>query len=143
MIHFIDYILLFFTALGAATLLPGGSEALLLYYKSEGLNSFYLLIFATCGNTLGSVINFFLGKYASTWAIKKNYIKSLHVKKSKIYFDKYGSFALLLSWTPIIGDPITFVAGILKYNFWKFLILVFISKLLRYSFLLYIYQVIA
>jgi len=121
-------------------LLPGGSEALLLYYKSEGLNSYYLLAFAATGNTLGSVINFFLGKYASSWAIKKNYIKSLHVKKSKKYFDKYGALALLLAWTPIIGDPITFVAGVLKYNFWKFLLLVFISKLARYTFLIFLFN---
>jgi membrane protein YqaA with SNARE-associated domain len=85
-------------------------------------------------------VNYFLGKYATSWAMRKNYIKPLHVEKSKTYFDKYGVFALLLAWTPIIGDPITFVAGILKYNFWKFLILVFISKLSRYAFLLYIYS---
>jgi len=72
--------------------------------------------------------------------MKKNYIKALHVNKSKTYFDKYGAFALLLAWTPIIGDPITFVAGILKYNFWKFLFLVFISKLFRYTFLLFIFD---
>jgi membrane protein YqaA with SNARE-associated domain len=112
----------------------------LLYYKSEGLNTFYLLGFATVGNTLGSVVNYLLGKYATAWAMKKNYIKALHVKKSKTYFDKYGAFALLLAWTPIIGDPITFVAGILRYNFWKFLILVFISKLARYAFLIYMYN---
>ena len=99
-----------------------------------------LLIFATIGNTLGSIINYILGKYATNWAIKKNYIKSLHVEKSKKYFDKFGSFALLLAWTPIIGDPITFVAGVLRYNFWKFLALVFISKLGRYAFLLYLFN---
>ena len=128
--------------MGAATLLPGGSEALLLYYKSQGFDTLLLLTFATLGNTLGSVVNYVLGKYATVWALRKNYIKALHVKKSKNYFDKYGAFALLLAWTPIIGDPITFVAGILRYNFWKFLILVFISKLLRYAFLLFIFNTI-
>ena len=72
--------------------------------------------------------------------MKKNYIKPLHVEKSKKYFDKYGTFALLLSWTPIIGDPITFVAGVLRYNFWKFLVLVGISKFARYFFLIYAYN---
>ncbi len=112
----------------------------MLYYKSEGLNTFLLLVFATTGNTLGSVINYFLGKYGTSWAMKKKYIKPLHVNKAKGYFDRFGSFALLLAWTPIIGDPITFVAGILRYNFWKFLVLVFISKLFRYAFLLYMYN---
>ncbi len=85
-------------------------------------------------------MNYFLGKYATNWAMKKNYIKALHIEKSKKYFDKFGIFALLLAWTPIIGDPITFVAGILRYNFWKFLILVAISKFTRYSFLIYAYN---
>jgi membrane protein YqaA with SNARE-associated domain len=134
-----SYVILFITALGAATLLPGGSEALLLYYKAEGLNPLMLLITASIGNTLGSVVNYILGKYACTWAINKNYIRALHVKKAQTYFDRYGAFALLLSWTPIIGDPITFVAGVLRYNFWKFLTLVLISKTARYALLLYLY----
>ena len=75
--------------------------------------------------------------------MKKNYITSLHVEKSKGYFDRFGSFALLLAWTPIIGDPITFVAGILRYNFLRFLVLVGISKLGRYAFLLYMYNTLA
>jgi membrane protein YqaA with SNARE-associated domain len=134
-------ILLFFISLGAATLLPGGSELYFLYELNKSPDLKYLILFiATLGNTLGSVVNFFLGKYASSWAVKKNYIKSLHVEKAKRYFDKFGSIALLLSWTPIIGDPITFVAGTLRYNFWKFLLLVTISKLLRYSFLLYLFN---
>lgn len=136
------YLTLFLTALGAATLLPGGSEALLLYYKSEGFNTLLLLCFATAGNTLGSVVNYFLGKYASAWAISKNYISQRSISKGEQYFDKYGVFALLLAWTPIIGDPITFVAGILRYNFWKFLLLVFIAKLFRYIFLLYLFSLV-
>jgi len=124
--YLIDYCLLFFTSIGAATLLPGGSEALLLYYTNEGLNTLTLLLTSSIGNTLGSVINFFLGKYLSSWAIRKNYLKLSYVKKSKNYFDKYGAFALLFSWLPILGDPITFCAGVLKYNFILFTLLVFI-----------------
>lgn len=137
----IIYLSLFFTALGAATLLPGGSEAHLLYLKYEGHNSFLLLVSASLGNTLGSVVNYLLGKYATSWAIQKNYVKSESIKKSKGYFDKYGAFALLLAWTPIIGDPITFVAGILRYSFWKFLLFVTAAKAGRYAFLLYLYEI--
>lgn len=134
-----SYVLLFCTALAAATLLPGGSEALVLYYKAQGLNPLFLLLVASIGNTLGSVINYILGKYASVWAINKNYISALHVKKAQTYFDRFGAFALLLSWTPLIGDPITFVAGVLRYKFWKFLILVLTAKTARYALLLYFY----
>jgi membrane protein YqaA with SNARE-associated domain len=52
--------------------------------------------------------------------------------------DKYGSWIILLSWLPIVGDTITFVAGLLKYDFKKFLILVTISKLSRYLFIVYL-----
>jgi membrane protein YqaA with SNARE-associated domain len=135
-----EYLTLFFTALGSATLLPGGSEALLLYLISEDFSPAFLLFVATLGNTLGSLINYFLGKYASEWAINKNYLKALHVKKAKRYFDRFGGFALLLAWVPIIGDPITFVAGVLRYNFWKFLALVTLSKFTRYAFLLYAFN---
>ena len=58
--------------------------------------------------------------------------------KFKEFFDKYGGYTLLLSWVPIIGDPITFIAGILKYDLKKFIILVVIAKFLRYVFLAYL-----
>lgn len=135
-----SYVILFFSGLAAATLLPGGSEALVLYYKTEGFNPLLLLIVASLGNTLGSVVNYFIGKYACVWASEKKYISSLHVNKAQRYFVKYGAFALLLSWAPIIGDPITFVAGILRYNFWKFLVLVLLAKASRYVILLYMYD---
>ncbi|MBE0492649.1 MAG: DedA family protein [Sulfurospirillum sp.] len=135
-----NFIALFFISLGSATLLIGGSEVFLLYLYTQDYNPLLLLLVATSGNTLGSVINYALGKYASVWALEKNYIKALHVEKSKAYFDRYGNLALLFSWAPIIGDPITFVAGILQYNFWKFLILVTLAKCARYAFLLYIFN---
>ena len=66
---------------------------------------------------------------------KKSLLKEEYIIKSKNYFDKYGAFSILFSWLPIVGDPITFVAGILKYDFKKFLILVIVAKFSRYLFL--------
>lgn len=136
----LTYLFLFFVSLGAATLLPGGSEAYFLYLHSQNFSSFYLLIIATLGNSLGSLVNYFLGKYAYAWSLQKGYMKALHVNKAKKYFDKYGFIALLFAWLPIIGDPLTFVAGILRYKLWLFILLVSISKFARYLFLLYFYQ---
>jgi membrane protein YqaA with SNARE-associated domain len=126
------YLVLFFSALISATLFPLGSEALLIYDIKEGYNIYLLIAVATFGNTLGSVINYFLGLKGEEYLISKNFLKEKYIIKSKYYFDKYGSISLLFSWLPIIGDPITFVAGILKYDFKKFLVLVFIAKLSRY-----------
>ena len=132
------YLVLFASALISATLFPLGSEALLIYDIKEGYNLYLLIAVATIGNTLGSVINYFLGLKGEEYLISKNFLKEKYIIKSKYYFDKYGSISLLFSWLPIIGDPITFVAGILKYDFKKFLVLVFIAKLSRYLVLAYL-----
>ena len=84
---------------------------------------------------MGSVINYFLGLKGEEYLINKNLLKENYILKAKTYFDKYGSLSILFSWLPIIGDSITFVAGVLKYDFKKFLILVVIAKFFRYLFL--------
>ena len=132
------YLILFITALISATLFPFGSEALLIYDIKEGYNIYLLLFFATLGNSLGSVINYFLGLKGEEYLINKKLINEKYISKTKTYFDKYGAWSILFSWLPIIGDPITFVAGILKYDFKKFLILVIIAKFSRYLFLVLI-----
>ena len=129
------YLILFITSLISATLFPLGSEALLIYDIKEGYNLYLLLLFATIGNSLGSVINYFLGLKGEEYLLKKSLLKEEYIIKSKNYFDKYGAFSILFSWLPIVGDPITFVAGILKYDFKKFLILVIVAKFSRYLFL--------
>ena len=131
-------LILFITSLISATLFPLGSEALLIYDIKEGHNIFLLLLFATIGNSLGSVINYFLGLKGEEYLLKKSLIKESYIIKCKNYFDKYGLYTILFSWLPIIGDPITFVAGILKYDLKKLLIFVIIAKFSRYLFLVII-----
>ena len=129
------YFILFSTAFISATLFPLGSEALLIYDITQGHNIYLLLFFATFGNSLGSVVNYFLGLKGEEYLINKKLLNDKYIIKAKIYFDKYGAWSILFSWLPIIGDPITFVAGILKYDFKKFLILVIVAKFSRYLFL--------
>ncbi|WP_122893780.1 YqaA family protein [Arcobacter peruensis] len=129
------YFILFLSAFVSATLIPFGSEALLIYDIKEGYNIYYLLFFATLGNSLGSLFNYFLGLKGEEFLIKKNLVKEKSILKTKNYFDKYGSICILFSWLPLIGDPITFIAGVLKYNLKLFILLVVIAKFLRYLFL--------
>jgi len=129
------YLILFISALVSATLIPFGSEALLIYDIKEGYNIYYLLLFATLGNSLGSIINYFLGLKGEVFLVKKNLLKEKYILKSKSYFDKYGAICILLSWVPIIGDPITFMAGVLKFNFKIFVFLVVLAKFSRYLFI--------
>jgi membrane protein YqaA with SNARE-associated domain len=116
----------------AATLLPIGSEALLLYDLSIGYSPFLLILFASVGNTLGSIINYYIGLKGIDYLTKKSYINPKQLDNATNLFKKYGSYTLLLSWMPVIGDPITFVAGVLKYDIKKFITIVFIAKLSRY-----------
>lgn len=132
------YLILFISAFISATLFPLGSEALLIYNIKENYNIYLLLFFATTGNVLGSVLNYYLGLKGELYCEKKKYLKKETINKYKSIFDKYGSYTLLLSWMPLIGDPLTFIAGILKYNFKKFLVLVFIAKFVRYAFIIYL-----
>lgn len=129
------YLTLFFSAFVSATLFPLGSEALLIYDIKEGYNIYLLLFFATLGNSFGSILNYYLGLKGEEYLIEKKLLNEKYIDISKRYFDKYGFITILFSWLPIIGDPITFVAGILKYNFKKFVILVIISKFSRYLFI--------
>jgi len=131
------YIYLFFTALIAATLFPAGSEALLAFNISQGHSLYLLLGVATLGNTLGSLINYYLGLKGEAYLEEKKYLKKEKIEKYKKIFDKYGGYTLLLSWMPLIGDPITFIAGILKYDVKKFIPIVLFAKFGRYAVVAY------
>jgi membrane protein YqaA with SNARE-associated domain len=126
------YTILFFSSFISATLIPFGSEALLIYDIHQGYNVYLLLIVATMGNSLGSILNYFIGLKGEEFLVKKRYLKEKNILKIKKYFDKYGYLTILFSWLPIIGDPITLMAGVLKYDIRKFIILVIIAKFMRY-----------
>jgi membrane protein YqaA with SNARE-associated domain len=126
------YLTLFFIALISGSLFPLGSEGVLIYDLKQGYNPFLLLLFATIGNTLGAVINYYLGLKGEEYLEKKGYLNASKLQNAKDRFKRYGAYALLLSPLPIVGDPITFIAGVLKYNFKKFLLIVFFAKAIRY-----------
>jgi membrane protein YqaA with SNARE-associated domain len=131
-----DYLYLFVSAFISATLFPLGSEALLLYDLTLNLNIYLLFIFATLGNSLGSIINYWFGLKGEEYLIEKKILKKQRILNTQKYFNKYGGYSLLLSWVPIVGDPITFLAGVVKYDLKKFIIVVLIAKGGRYLFLI-------
>jgi len=117
-----------------ATIIPFGSEvylaSLIILNK---YNILLLLISASLGNVLGSVFNWICGYYVTYFIQKKWFpINQKQIDKASFYFSKYGKWSLLLGWVPFIGDPITFVAGTLRYSFLPFLLLVSIGKIGRY-----------
>ncbi|MBF0390898.1 MAG: DedA family protein [Desulfamplus sp.] len=124
---------LFISAFLAATLLPLGSELILTALLINESNLLLLLVVATFGNVLGSLVNYIVGTKGGNWIMGNLFrLSDSQIKSAKTRFTKYGNWILLFSWTPVIGDPLTVVAGILKTNLWLFILLVTIGKFLRY-----------
>ena len=128
------YFSLFFAAFIAATLLPTASEGLLAYLLTQPLNVFLLWVSATLGNTLGSCVNWWLGKELNRFKNKKWFmVTPEQLARAQAKFNRYGRVSLLFAWLPIVGDPLTFVAGVMRVPFKLFLLLVALGKGLRYA----------
>jgi membrane protein YqaA with SNARE-associated domain len=125
---------LFILSFSAATLLPGGSEAALLGMAALSAHSLTtLLIVASVGNTLGSVLNYALGRLALHYRERKWFpISAPELAKAQRWFERWGQWSVLLAWAPVIGDPLTFAAGVMRMHFGHFIVLVAISKTVRY-----------
>ena len=132
------YASLFFSAFLSATILPGTSEAALTLMLNEGTGMpAVLLLVATLGNVLGSVLNWFLGRFFTNYRDRKWFpIKAAQYDRAAGWFDKYGKWTLLLAWVPFFGDPLTIVAGVMRVHFGFFLLLVTIGKGARYLFVM-------
>ena len=130
------YLLLFISAFAAATILPAQSEALLAYQVSISPDAVVQLIaVATLGNVLGATFNWCLGRLTENLRAKKWFpVNEKQLQKAERFYGRYGRYSLLLSWVPIIGDPITIVAGILREPLLSFVLLVTIAKCARYVF---------
>ena len=140
MISFVTfgYVGMFLAAFLAATILPFSSEIVLVTLLSNGLTPFLLLTFASIGNVLGALLNYLLGfRYGKHLASKWLRISDTSFSKAEHYFARWGKWSLLLCWVPVIGDPITLVAGVLRSNFWFFLLCVAVGKTARYAALVY------
>jgi len=109
-----------------------GSEALLLYDITQRYPLVWLIAVATAGNTLGAVVNYWMGLGGETLLVEKGILNPQKFTKYECWFARYGGWSLLLSWMPLVGDLFTFAAGIARYSFWRFLLLVCIAKLGRY-----------
>lgn len=133
---------LFISAFTAATLLPGGSEAVLIGLAALSTHSIAtLLIVASVGNTLGSVVNYALGRLALHYQDRRWFpISKQDLTKAQGWFSRWGQGSMLLAWVPIIGDPLTFAAGVMRMHFGAFLTLVAISKTVRYAVILGIFK---
>lgn len=134
MIELSVYAGLFFVALLSASILPLQSEAVLVgLLMSESHPVWLLLVVASTGNVLGSLLNWYLGKYLQHFQHRRWFpVKPTQLDKASRWYQKYGKWSLLLSWVPVIGDPLTVMAGILREPVLPFLLLVTVAKVSRY-----------
>ncbi len=136
---------LFLVAFSAATLLPGGSEAALLALDAlGGRSTLTLLAVASAGNVLGAVANYWLGRGALRFQDRRWFpVSPAALEKGRAWFARWGQWSVLLAWVPVIGDPITVAAGVMRMNFALFTLLVTLSKTLRYMALLGVFGLFA
>ena len=128
-------IALFASAFLAATLLPAQSElSLAALVANEAAPLWQLLAVATLGNTLGSVVNWLLGRWCMRFSDRKWFpVGEASLRKAEGWYRRHGRWSLLLSWAPVIGDPLTVAAGLLREPFGSFVVLVGVAKFARYA----------
>jgi len=127
------YFALFGSAFLAATILPFYSEVVLFALLRDGGEPVSLVLTATAGNTLGAVVNWWLGRYLLHFQDRKwFYFKPAQIEKAQRWYQRYGVWTLLLAWMPVGGDPLTLIAGVMKVRLDLFVLLVGLGKGLRY-----------
>ena len=127
------YLTMFASAFLAATIVPFASEITLVAALAAGGAVHWLLIVATLGNTLGATVNWALGRFIERFRDRRWFpADSKQLKSAQAWFGRYGVWSLLLAWLPVIGEPLTVLAGTMRVHIVPFLILVAAGKGLRY-----------
>jgi membrane protein YqaA with SNARE-associated domain len=135
------YLSLFGVAFLAATLLPAYSEVVFAGLLSSGYDPFALWLWASAGNTLGAALNWVLGRYLLHFQERRWFpFRADTLGRSQRWFQRYGVWSLLLAWAPIVGDALTFIAGVMRVRFLLFFTLTGIGKAARYAILLGLLQ---
>ena len=131
----------FFISLISASIIPAQGELVMFALLASGKYRALMLLAAACAGTfIGVSINWVLGRYLSRFQNEKWFpVKSTYLEKARLLFDRHGRAALLLAGIPLIGDPITIMAGALKVNFGFYLLTAGLSKCARYGVVWLIY----
>jgi len=129
---------LFLSAFLAATLVPAYSEVVLAGLVAAGYDPMALWLWASAGNTLGSAVNWGLGRYLLHFQERRWFpFKTDSLGQAQRWFQRFGVWSLLLAWMPVVGDAVTFIAGLMRVRFSVFIILTGIGKATRYAILLF------
>ena len=125
---------LFLLSFLAATILPIGSEWLLILLLMQGLSPSNVVLTASLGNFLGACTTYLLGRWGANSLLRHLLrIDLQQLLRAKSLYARYGIWSLLLTWLPIVGDPLCLLAGLLRLDFRTFSLLVFVGKFSRYA----------
>ncbi len=129
------------SAFTSATLLPGTSEAALLGVLTIGNVALWpALAVATVANVLGSMVNWVIGRFLARYREHPRFpVSRERFARTEAFYRRWGVLSLLLSWTPVIGDPLTVVAGVMRTPLLLFLFLVTIAKGGRYALVAFVF----
>jgi membrane protein YqaA with SNARE-associated domain len=132
--HLAEYAALFTASFLSATVFPFQSEVVLFgMLVAEHYTWWALVLVASAGNTLGSIANWLLGRLLAVFEDRPWFpVSRKKIAKAEHWYHRYGRWSLLLSWVPIIGDPLTIVAGVLREPLPIFVLLVAVAKTARY-----------
>ncbi len=126
------YFGLFAVSYLSATLLPFASELFVIAMPRLGFNSLLVVIFATLGSFLGSLTNYYIGLKGTDFLLSRYVqVKPESRARAEAFFQRWGPIALFFSWVPLIGDPLTAVAGGLHVDLRVFSFWVLLGKTLR------------
>lgn len=128
------------SAFTSATLLPGTSEAMLVgMHMAQAAPAWLLLAVASAANVAGSCVNWLLGRFLSHLSGRRWFpVSRAQIARAEDWYRRWGWPSLLLSWVPVVGDPLTVVAGVLRTPFVLFVAVVAIAKTARYAALLWL-----
>jgi membrane protein YqaA with SNARE-associated domain len=116
----------------AATIVPLSSEVAVYAALRLGMAPAEVLIFASLGNCLGVMLNYGLGRWGSGTILKKT-LAGRAGRRAHAWSERYGKWTLLLSWLPVVGDPLTIIAGVMRVNLLFFMLAAFSVRTLRYG----------
>ncbi len=134
-----EYWALFLSSFISSTLFPGGSEVLVAYLANGNEQSPWLLwIFATSGNVLGGMSSYLVGVIWITLYPSSSFVERYHSAIERI--KGIGAYALLLSWLPVIGDPLCVAAGWLRIHWLLSLLLIALGKGARYAIIIWLFN---
>lgn len=126
------YLGLFLASFLASTIVPFGSEWLVLLLVQMKFSILAVVLVASTGNFLGACTSYYVGLKGRGLIERYLGIEPVKIEKAERYFSKYGAYVLLFTWLPFIGDAFTVVSGLMRLRFWLFSVLVFTGKFLRY-----------